>query len=262
MKLEKNHHKVKINHSPDSTKKAIYPMSGILFDSNDNVFVGSSSVKRNKTYYFYFSKKTKKYYKKDLIDDIALNAILSLIEDDSMTSHITRLVNENLANNKNDDEKEVTELKKRLALVKTKKDRLLDAYLSADIEKGTYKNKKEELENEEFSINSKLRELDKVIFKSVSVDVIKNCFRHLAIKIKKEAESESSLQLLFRYFIKKAIINENADLITFSFAFSNEPQVAYKLSNGSPFIHLSATFTFSISPKLINISNCYLTSTV
>lgn len=262
LKMEQNLHRVQVNPSPSSNKKSTYPMSGLLFDSSNNVFVGFSSIKKGKKHYYYFAKKTKKYYQKSFIDKLALNSIVTIVENDSTAEYITNLVNENLALNDPNEEKETIELKKNLTSLQTKKERLLDMYLSGDVDKALYIKKKEELENDEYNVSAKLRELDKVVFKSVSVDVIKNCFHHLAINIKKEVDSDYSLQLLFRYFIKKAIISSDEKIITFFLTLRNEPSVAYELSSGDPIINLYATFAFSLSPKLINISNCYLTSTV
>lgn len=50
---------------------------------------------------------------------------------------------------------------------------------------------------------------------------------------KKEVDNPKTYQLLLRSFIKWIVIDENANLMKFHLAFSNEPEVTHELSNGT-----------------------------
>ena len=259
-KLNGRKHRVQVVSSLDSDKKTAYPLSGILKDKEGNVFCGKSANSKGKKYYSYWNRVTGKTYKKDFIDKLALNSILEVLNNEETINHITSLVNEEIKRNNSSKENDLINLKKQVTALKTQLDKLLDLYLVGDLNKETYLSKKNNLELDLINSETKLRALENQTFTSASSTLIKNTFKHIEMRIKKGIDSDTALQSLMRNFIKDGIVDEDKNLITFTFAFSNEPKVSHKLQSGDPIINLCATYHFKESTSLIKINACYLTS--
>lgn len=241
---EKKHRIVLVDKGRKEMKKVIYPLSGILFDAEGHSFCGKSgNSKLGVKHYYYYCKETKKAYPKNKIDNITLKALTDFLLSDTCVKEITSLVNENIKEASNS--KDLTSLKALESKYISQKNKLLDLYLNEEIEKEQYLSRKESIEIKLSEVKEKIKSSSPYPFTSVDEAVIKNCFLHLSNRIKKEVDNQYSYQLLLRSFIKWVVIDENANLMKFHLAFSNEPEVTHELSSGTPYLNLCVTYCFS-----------------
>lgn len=188
-------------------KKTDFILSGLVFDKNGHAFTGSSATgKLGKTYYYYSTtKKPIIRYQKETLEHLVLDGICSYIENGMNLEYLASLINEKI--NQRINKKQMSELARKIKILKNKRSRMQDAYIDGVIELEELKEKNYALVNQ---INSYQNQLDLLTNSStVSPDILKKAFKNISDQIKSKNIDSKKLRRLITSFLKKAVIDDD-----------------------------------------------------